>query len=327
MSVFFVCLAVLAAIVLLGVLYQVIGKRLDGRRFPAPGKYIEINGRRFHLVDEGVGPTVVLESGIASTSLAWVGIQRLLRNEARVIAYDRAGLGWSDRPGNPRTLHNIVEELHTVLEHSGAPKPYVLMGHSFGGLIVRSFAVRYPDECAGLVLVDAVNTRDWVPLTEPQSRRLARGVALSRRGELLARLGVVRFALSLLASGSRRLPQLISRWSAGKGASVTERLTGEVRKLPKEIWPMVKMHWCDEKCFTTMAEYLERLPANSAAAQEQGWPRGIAITALTVLTTVPDLPPGVTHRVAEHSGHWIQLDEPELVLAAIRELIAPGWPG
>src|SRR5690348_8214712 len=151
MTVFFVCLAVLAAIVLLGVLYQIVGKHLDGRRFPAPGKHIEVNGRRFHLVDEGVGRTVVLESGIASTSLAWFGIQRLLRNEARVIAYDRAGLGWSDRAGSPRTLHNIVEELHAVLERSGAPRPYVLVGHSFGGLIVRSFALRYPDECAGLV--------------------------------------------------------------------------------------------------------------------------------------------------------------------------------
>jgi pimeloyl-ACP methyl ester carboxylesterase len=84
---------------------------------------------------------------------------------------------------------------------------------------------------------------------------------------------------------------------------------------------MVKMHWCNEKCFTTMAEYLERLPENAAAAQEQGWPQDLPITALTVLTSVPDLPSGVTHRVARHSGHWIQLDEPELVLTAIRDLM------
>jgi pimeloyl-ACP methyl ester carboxylesterase len=321
MTVFFVCLAVVASIVLAGALYQLIGKHLEGRRFPAPGKYLEVNGRRVHLRDEGAGRTVVLEAGIASTSLAWVGIQRMLRKEARVIAYDRAGLGWSDRPRTPRTLDNIVDELHTVLEQSGAPKPYVLVGHSFGGLIVRSFALRFPEECAGLVLVDPVNTRDWVPLSDVQKRRLARGVALSRRGALLARLGVVRFALSLLVSGNRRLPQLISRWSAGRGASVTERLTGEVRKLPEEVWPMVKMHWSDEKCFTTMAEYLERLPENAAAAEERAWPRGMAITALTVLTSVPELPAYVTHRVAQRSGHWIQLDEPELVIDAIRELL------
>jgi pimeloyl-ACP methyl ester carboxylesterase len=322
MTMFLICIAVPAAILLGGALYQAIGKHLDGRRFPAPGRYVLVNGRRIHLVDEGAGPTVVLEAGIASTSLAWVGIQRLLKDDARVIVYDRAGLGWSDRPKSARTLDNIVEELHAVLEQSGAPKPYVLVGHSFGGLIVRSFAFRFPNECSGLVLVDAVNTRDWVPLSAAQRHRLGRGVALSRRGALLARLGIVRLALSLLVSGNRRLPKLISRWSAGKGASVTERLTGEVRKLPPEVWPMVKMHWTDEECFTTMAEYLERLPANAATAQEHGWPQGLPVTALTVLTSVPDLPPGVRHRVAEHSGHWIQLDEPELVVTAIRELMA-----
>lgn len=323
MSVFFICLAVPFTILLAGLLYQAIGKRLEQRRFPVPGRYVHVNGIRTHVLDEGSGPTVILEAGIASTSLAWVTIQRLLKQEARVITYDRAGLGWSGRPKTPRTLENIVNELHAMLECTGVPKPYVLVGHSFGGLIVRSFAVRFPGECAGLVLVDAVNTPDWWPLTEAQSRRLARGVALSRRGALLARFGVVRLALSLLASGSRRLPLLISRWSAGKGASVTERLTGEVRKLPKEVWPMVKMHWSDEKCFDTMAQYLERLPDNAAAASQQGWPEGLPITALTVLTSVPDLPAGVTHRVAKHSGHWIQLDEPELVLDAIREML-PG---
>lgn len=322
MTVFLILIALAAAIVLVALLYQALGKAFDRRRFPAPGKYVDVDGRRIHLLDEGAGPSVVLEAGIASTSLAWITIQRILKKEARVIAYDRAGLGWSDRGRTPRTLDNIVEELHEVLERSGAPKPYVLVGHSFGGLIVRSFARRFPDECAGLVLVDAVNTPDWVPLSEAQGRRLGRGVALSRRGALLARLGVVRLALWLLASGNRRLPQLISRWSAGKGASVTERLTGEVRKLPKEVWPMVQMHWSDEKCFDTMAEYLERLPANARAAQESGWPRGLPITALTVLTSVPDFPADVTHRVARHSGHWIQLDQPELVMTAIRELLS-----
>ena len=129
----------------------------------------------------------MLEAGIASTSLAWVGIQRLLKDDARVIVYDRAGLGWSDRPKSPRTLDAIVEELHAVLEHSGAPKPYILVGHSFGGLIVRSFAVRHPGECAGLVLVDAVNTRDWVPLSAASAAvwgagLLCRGAALFWRG-------------------------------------------------------------------------------------------------------------------------------------------------
>jgi pimeloyl-ACP methyl ester carboxylesterase len=199
----------------------------------------------------------------------------------------------------------------------------VLVGHSFGGLIVRTFASRYPEAVAGLLLVDPVETSEWASPSEAQKNRLRRGVALSRRGALLARFGVVRFALSLLEGGSRRIPQLISKWSAGKGASVTERLTAEVRKLPREVWPMVRMHWCDEKCFSTMAEYLERLPANAAAAAKAGWRPEIPTIVLTVPPPNPlDLPTEAIHRIAARSGHWIQLDEPELVIAAIAELLA-----
>jgi pimeloyl-ACP methyl ester carboxylesterase len=323
MTVAFISFTIAVAFILSGAVFQVFGKLKDRRRYPAPGRYVLVNGRHFHVREEGVGPTVVLEAGIASTSLAWTNIQKALREEARVITYDRAGLGWSDRANGARTLQNAVEELHAVLDANNTPRPYLLVGHSYGGLIVRHFAACYPDEVRGLVLVDPVDTRDWTPLTKAQRSRLQSGAKLSRRGALLARFGIVRLALSLLERGNRRLPKLISRWSAGSGASATERLTGEVRKLPKEVWPMIRMHWCDEKCFSTMAEYLERSPANAEAAAAKPWPAHIPTIVLTVLTAVPDLPSGVTHRLATRSGHWIQLDEPELVLAAIRELLPP----
>ncbi len=139
------------------------------------------------------------------------------------------------------------------------------------------------------MLVDPVDRRDWLPLTERQRRRLQRGVSLSRRGAWLARFGVVRFALWLLVSGGTRLPRLIARMSAGKGASVTERLTGEVRKLPPETWPMVRMHWSDEKCFRTMADYLELLPANVSAAEQTNPPADIPVILLTAPGAEPEL--------------------------------------
>jgi pimeloyl-ACP methyl ester carboxylesterase len=251
-----------------------------------------------------------------------VNIQRELAKEASVIAYDRAGFGWSSPARGPRTLENVVADLHSVLREAHHPPPYLLVGHSYGGLIVRLFAKRYPELVSGLVLVDAVNTCDWSPLSDLQKKRLNRGVVLSRRGALLARFGVVRLALSLLMAGNSRLPQMISRWSAGNGASVPQRLTGEVRKLPREVWPMVRMHWSDEKCFHTMAEYLERLPRNAKSACDAGWPTGIPIIAITVPVTSADFPAAVEHRIATKSGHWIQLDEPDIVLRAIRELLA-----
>jgi pimeloyl-ACP methyl ester carboxylesterase len=146
---------------------------------------------------------------------------------------------------------------------------------------------------------------------------LARGVKLSRRGAWLARAGIVRLALDLLMSGSSTVPKLLAHTTAAAdGSSVTSRLTGEVRKLPREVWPMIRAHWSLPKSFLAMADYLESLPASAASVK---LPKGIP----TILLTPPNANSeveGAIHRIAAHSGHWIQLDEPDLVTAAIRDL-------
>jgi pimeloyl-ACP methyl ester carboxylesterase len=306
---------------LAGLIYQQLGKSFDHRRYPAPGRFTKIDGQTFHWSGRGHGLTVVLESGIASSSLAWTTIEPILSKETHVFSYDRAGLGWSSSAVRERTLDNVVHELHSLLEQAGVPKRFILVGHSYGGLIVRRFALEFPEEVLGLVLVDPVSPRDWVPLTKFQRARIARGVSLSQRGAVLAQFGVVRLALTILALGGRRLPKLIARWSAGSGASVTERLIAEVGKLPRETWPKIQMHWSDAKCFHTMAEYLERLPQNADAALKAGWPRDIPTILLTTCDPDPDAPPGVVQRLAKDCGHWIHLDRPDLVLDAVRELL------
>lgn len=324
MTIFLVILylfCLVAVLPLFGLCYQSLGKLIDRRRFPAPGRYVEANGQKLHIVENGSGPAIVFEAGIASSCLAWATIEKNLAKEFRVVTYDRAGFGWSERAKRPRTLENIVKELHGLLEASGVQRPCLLVGHSYGGLIVRNYATRFPEEVSGLLLIDPVEAREWMPMTASQTARLQRGVMLSRRGAMLARFGVVRFCLALALAGSRRLPRLIARWSAGRGASTTDRLAGEVKKLPPATWPMIRMHWSDERCFATMADYLELLPANVRAAEEDGWPLEIPAVVLTVERAQHHLPAGVIHRIAYGSGHWIQLDQPELVIAAIRELL------
>jgi pimeloyl-ACP methyl ester carboxylesterase len=139
-----------------GALYQWIAGSRDRRSNPPPGRFVEVNGLRMHFSCIGQGsPTVVLDSGLSDTWLHWYKVQPEVAKFTRVCAYDRAGLGWSDpRPG-PRTSRAIAEEMHTLLRNAGLAPPFVLAGHSMGGLDSLMFASLYRPEVAGMVLVDS----------------------------------------------------------------------------------------------------------------------------------------------------------------------------
>jgi pimeloyl-ACP methyl ester carboxylesterase len=124
---------------------------------PAPlGKLVDLGGYRIHLYCTGSGKqTVVLSPGGGDYSFAWYLVQQRLQSSARVCSYDRAGSAWSDPGPQPLTLRQEAYELELALKLSGEKGPYVLAGHSIGGLVVRTFAEGYPDEISGVVLVDA----------------------------------------------------------------------------------------------------------------------------------------------------------------------------
>src|SRR5438067_2718349 len=124
-----------------------------------PGRLVDVGGWRLHLNCTGEArasqPTVILEAGIGDFSVEWSLVQPGVAKFARVCSYDRAGDGWSDLGPHPRTMHQIVYELHTLLEKAGVKPPFVLVGHSYGGWLVRLYASTYPAEVAGLALVEA----------------------------------------------------------------------------------------------------------------------------------------------------------------------------
>ena len=295
--------------------------RADGRRLmSAEGAAL------LHNVDLGSGsPALVLESGIAASSLSWRPLQQRIACFTRVLSYDRAGLGWS-APAEPRSLTQLVAELHSLIQHRAVPVPIILVGHSFGGLVVRAYTAAHPELVAGLILLDPVLPADWCAVSPGRRRLLARGVALSRRGALLARLGVVRLAITLAERGARLIPRLINRVSSGEGSGVPERLIGEVRKLPPELWPLIKAQWCQPKSFHAMASYLALLP-EACEETDQLPPTEIPLTIISAANATPaqlaewDRLAPAHHIRAKSAGHWIHLDEPELVLTAIREMI------
>lgn len=291
---------------------------------------VDVGGHRLHLYELGSGsPAVVLESGISASSLNWRAVQSEVAKFARVCSYDRAGLGWSELCNQPCTPSALAAQLRVLLSQAGIPGPYILVGHSFGGLVVRSFAERYRDETAGLVLVDPLDPAEWTPLTTQQKRIIAHGVSLSRRGALTARIGLVRFCLSLLLSGKNLVPRLAAKAWSGRASEVTDRIAGQVRKMPAETWPLVAAHWKQPKCFEGMARHFESL-AESIQEMADVPPLTVPVTMLSgKLNDHPTDPREYAARisndakliVAEQSGHWIQLDEPQLVVRSILELV------
>lgn len=149
---------VLIALVLLGVAYQTIASEMDTRAYAPRGQIYTVNGHQMHLVCNGSGsgsPAVILQAGASAESLWWYRVQQQLAPHAQVCAYDRPGMGWSDPVNGARDPLTINAELHTLLDRAGIPTPYVMAGHSYGAILTRVYAAQYPNEVAGIILIDS----------------------------------------------------------------------------------------------------------------------------------------------------------------------------
>jgi pimeloyl-ACP methyl ester carboxylesterase len=129
--------------------------------YTQPGQLVDIGGRRINMHCAGSGtPTVILMAGIFSWSLVWYKTQPVIAQKTRVCAFDRAAYGFSDPAPRPQILSEVVDDLHSVLEAGAIPGPYVLVGHSLGGLEARVYAQRWPEGLVGMVLVDTAQAAE-----------------------------------------------------------------------------------------------------------------------------------------------------------------------
>jgi len=280
-----------------GLLAQAAAGRRDRRRFPAPGVLVDVGGHRLHLHVAGAAsaaPTVVLEAGMASMSANWAWVRDDLARDTRVVTYDRAGLGWSDAGTGRFDAATSAAELHALLGAAGIDPPYVLAGHSYGGLVVRVFADRYPAEVAGLVLVDASHPDQWAAI--PASRNGRTVAAGNRLTALFARFGLLRlvhaersFITGLPALEYAQMRAYLARpepWTVGAdGLIAWERHTrGQVAaaRVLRDL-PVVVLSVTDQNRY---AEQLTRLQADLATLSTNS--RHVTVADATHYTLVSD---------------------------------------
>src|SRR6187402_2695111 len=219
-------------------------------RFPPPGQLIDVGGHRLHLYATGQGPVVVFDAALGGSSISWTLVTPHVTPFARVCLYDRAGFGWSDAGPMPRTAGRIADELRVLLDRSGEKPPYVLVGHSFGGLVMRIFAKRYPDVSAGLVLVDPAQPEDWLNPGGRELERLRRGALLCRFGARASRVGIARVVSALVGRGALTPAWSIARWFTGGELRADDQwVLGPMLKLPLEARGPLRSFWTQRRFF------------------------------------------------------------------------------
>lgn len=266
------------------------------------GQLVDVGPYRLHLECTGErGPTVVLEPGAGGSAASMGLIAPSVARDTRVCVYDRAGRGWSDPAASPPDGAQIATDLHTLLNRAHVPGPYVLAGHSFGGLYVRTYAARYPDEVAGLVLVDSTAAN-----TNPVSPPKAGSYSVLKHGSLLmattSRLGLGHL---IAATSSPALPRKYRNEYRANAATGTE-----------------------------MAGVLDEYGVASRSAAEAGTLRSLDAKPLIVLTAsrgnskgwiglqnkMAQLSTNSVHRVEPGATHSAFLDEPDHAAAVSRAI-------
>jgi pimeloyl-ACP methyl ester carboxylesterase len=302
---------------------------------PPPGQLIDVGSHRLHLHCQGAGvPAVVFDAALGASSLSWTYVLPEVASFARACAVDRAGFAWSDAGPLPRTTPRIVEELRKVLTSARIPPPYVLVGHSFGGLTARLFLHRHPEDVAGLVLLDPAYPEDWTPPAPALGALVRRGVQLCRYGRLAARCDITGLVAGLARAGAPGGAR-VAAFLASRGAlrRVDEELMAPAAKLPADVRAIAQRFWTQAKFFEALGSQIESIGISAAAipvGQDFGDVPLVVVSGETnsdagQLGRQARLAARSTrgrHVVAEGSGHWIPLDRPDVVVEVIREVVA-----
>ena len=298
--------AALLGLMLIGALYESVSEAHDRRAYPPPGQLVDVGGYRLHINCVGTGsPTVVIDAGAGDWSATWSSrVQPGVAGTTRVCTYDRAGLGWSEPGPLPRTSQQFAHELHTLLTNADIAGPYVLVGHSLGGLTVRLFAHEYPAEVAGLVLIDSMNPRPGAhaaPATPPQTHVSDLSILT-----LPVRIGVLRLLAGPLDLKSGLSPEVANAYVA---YAVTSRQF-QTSLLDENAGMGASLA---QASAVTSLDDLPLIVVSRGLGADADWQR--------LQADLLHLSSRSEQRFADRSGHLVQIDQPEAAVGAIVAMV------
>ena len=300
-----------------GAYYQSFSVARDRRIYHMRGRFVDVGSRKMHIDCIGQGtPPVILDSGLGDVSTSWREVQPQIARFTRVCSYDRAGLGYSDPSERTRTSKDIAVELHMLVHNAGVPTPLVLVGHSSGGLNVRMFASLYPSEVAGMVLVDSSHPDQenrFPQAMKAMDARLLRQVEVQ---EVAMRFGILRLCSACDRfdychnDGADRaaecnvhtLREGISEWHALPESAAQVAATGSLGDMPL----IILSHDPDKPDAD--------LPSDLDKAVQDAWDK--------MQEELVQLSSKGSRTIAKNSGHYIQLERPDVVIEAVGKIVA-----
>jgi pimeloyl-ACP methyl ester carboxylesterase len=321
---------ILCCLMLAGSLYHWIATKNDQSKFPPVGNLIDIGGYLLHIHCMGTGKeTVVLDAGLGLNSLEWTLVQPKIAAFTRVCSYDRAGYGWSDESPLPRTSEHIAHELHTLLTRAQIPKPFILVGHSIGGLYMQQYASLYPEEVAGLILVDSCHEDQSTKLPqEPPKGKLATLLLSPRLTTFLTSIGVGRLFSALppikklCAEKFRAFPETIQQaYAATTNFSKVIRTVHEENSLFDVSAAQVKKthFFLGEKPLIVITA--GKSDTAIAIGPSQRWLDEVYQSWTVLQSDLITRSKQGKQLIAERSDHAIPRNQPELIVEAVRDLI------
>lgn len=318
-------LSVMVLATLTGTIYETNSRKNAATEFPAPGQFVDLgNGRNIQLDCRGQGsPVVVFESGLDSLgSLSWAAVHDAIAQTTRACAYSRAGMMWSDPSDRPFSSTHVAEDLHHALSAAGEPGPFVMVGHSLGGPYLMTYTILYGDEVAGMVLVDASHPDQVARMRAVIGKDIEQPTGLLSFAAAIAWTGLVRAITRSEPTAPASAPPAIQAPSAAWLPTSLRSLAQETVGIEATMAiPEEKRNLGDRPL--VVLTHSEKTSAKDLQQMELTPEQGDRMDAVwrTLHDDESTWSTRSRHEIVPRSTHYIQFDQPQAVITAIREVV------